>query len=148
MKIFIAALIFSGASMSISAAPNGVVTLASSYPVSETVTRLGDAARAKNLLVFATINFAADAAKAGLSMNDSQLLIVGNPKGGTPVMQAVPLAALDLPLKILVWGDAKGQVWVSYNAPEYLKTRHGIPDELAAPLAGIGALVNGALAPK
>lgn len=130
-----------------SAAPPGVVTVPSTYDASETVARLTDAAKAKNLLVFATINFARDAATIGLSMNDAQLLIVGNPRGGTPAMQAVPLAALDLPLKILVWSDANSKVWVSYNAPEYLQGRYGLSDELAKPLSGIGPLVAGALKP-
>lgn len=130
-----------------SAAPPGVVTVPSAYPAAATLARLSDAAKANNLLLFAVIDFSRDAAKAGLSMHDAQLLIVGNPKGGTPVMQAAPLAALDLPLKILVWSDAGGKVWVSYNAPDYLQNRYGLSDELARPLAGIGALVSGALRP-
>lgn len=130
-----------------SAAPPGIVTVASAYPAAETLTRLSDAARSKNLLVFATINFSRDAANAGLSMNDAQLLIVGNPKGGTPIMQAQPLAALDLPLKILVWTDANAKAWVSYNAPEYLQDRYGLSDDLTKPLATIAPLVNGALRP-
>lgn len=148
MKKTIATLVLSGAAIVTSAAPPGVITVPSTYPVSETTTRLTDAAKAKKLMVFAMIDFARDAANAGLSMNDSRLLVVGNPKGGTPVMQAVPLAALDLPLKILVWSDADGKVWVSYNAPEYLKDRYGIPDELAKPLGAVRELVNGALQPK
>jgi uncharacterized protein (DUF302 family) len=147
MKKIIATLALSGAFMLTSAAPPGVVTVPSTYDASETVARLTDAAKAKNLLVFATINFARDAATIGLSMNDAQLLIVGNPRGGTPAMQAVPLAALDLPLKILVWSDANSKVWVSYNAPEYLQGRYGLSDELAKPLSGIGPLVAGALKP-
>jgi uncharacterized protein (DUF302 family) len=128
-----------------SAAPEGIVTVQSTHSVSDTLARLANAAKAKSLTIFATINFARDAADAGLSMQDSQLIIVGNPKGGTPAMRAVPLAALDLPLKILVWADADGKVWVSYNAPEYLQKRYGLSDDLSKPLSAIGTLVNSAL---
>lgn len=127
------------------AAPPDIVTVASAYGAPETVLRLTNMAKAKSLTVFATINFSQDASSAGLSMRNTQLIILGNPKSGTPVMQAAPLAALDLPLKILVWNDADDKVWVSYNAPDYLKKRHGLSDELAAPLSGIGALVSAAL---
>jgi uncharacterized protein (DUF302 family) len=118
MKNIVLALIFSGNSMYTSAAPPGVVTVPSTYTASDTLARLTDAAWAKKPQVFATINFACDAANAGLSMHDSQLLIVGNHKSGAPVIQVVLLAALDLPLKILVRTDANGKVWVSYNALE------------------------------
>lgn len=131
--------------MSTIAAPSDVVTLASSYSQSETVTRLTNTAKAKKLIVFAAINFAQDAANVGLSLSETQLLIVGNPTGGTPAIQAVPLTALDLPLKILIWTDANSKVWVSYNAPGYLKERYGLTDELAKPLSGIGTLIGEAL---
>lgn len=131
--------------MSTIAAPSDIVTLASSYSQSETVTRLTNTAKAKKLIVFAAINFAQDAANVGLSLSETQLLIVGNPTGGTPAIQAVPLTALDLPLKILIWTDANSKVWVSYNAPGYLKERYGLSDELAKPLSGIGTLISGAL---
>ena len=123
----------------------GIVTLPSPYPVNVTINRLAGLVLAKNMQVFARIDFAADAHKAGLTMHDSQLLVFGNPKGGTPVMQAMPQAALDLPLKALVWQDEQGKVWVSYNAPAYLGARHGITPDLLKPLEGIKALVQQAV---
>ena len=83
-----------------------------------------------------------EAERAGLKMNPTQLLIFGSPKAGTPLMVASPTLAIDLPLKALVWEDAGGKVWVSYNAPEYLKQRHNIPDELVKNIAGIGPLLE------
>jgi uncharacterized protein (DUF302 family) len=132
--------------MSTFAEDNGIITLPSHYSIDDTVSRLTKTAQSKNLLIFATIDFSKDAEKAGLTMNGSRLLIVGNPKAGTPVMQAAPLAALDLPLKLLVWQDDEKRIWVSYNAPSYLQARHGISPELAKPLAGIVDLVSKALA--
>jgi len=120
----------------------GLTTVASPYPVNVTIDRLAALAQAKNMLVFARIDFAADAKKAGMPLHESQLLVFGNPKGGTPVMQAVPTAALDLPLKALAWQDEQGHVWVSYNAPEYLAARHGIASDLNKPLEGINALIK------
>jgi len=122
----------------------GMASIASRYSVAETAQRIADLAQARNMLVFARIDFAADARRAGLAMNDSQLVIFGNPKGGTPVMQAQPSAALDLPLKALAWRDASGAVWVSYNAPSYIAARHSINPELAKPLEGIVGLVRDA----
>lgn len=147
MKRFIPALLLFGASMVTTAAPPGVMTVPSAYPVAESIARLSAAAREKNLVIFATIDFSRDAADAGLPLHPSRLLIVGNPKAGTPVMQAAPLAALDLPLKILIWSDTNGKVWASYNAPAYLQDRYGLSNELARPLAGIGDLIRGALQP-
>jgi uncharacterized protein (DUF302 family) len=98
----------------------------------------------KGLTIFARIDFSGDAKQAGLEMRPTQMLIFGNPKGGTPVMVAVPSAALDLPLKILISQDSSGKVWFSYNAPEYLAKRHAIPAGLAANISGVGALVKAA----
>lgn len=148
MGKFISALILYWTVMLTSAEPLGIDTAASTFSMSETVLRLTEAAKSKKMLIFANINFSQDAAKVGLSMNDSQLLIVGNPKGGTPAMQAVPLAALDLPLKILVWKDGNGKVWVSYNTPAYLRNRYGLTEEVARPLSSIVELVNSALHPE
>jgi uncharacterized protein (DUF302 family) len=92
--------------------------------------------------VFARIDFSGDAVKAGLSMPPTQMLIFGNPKAGTPLMLAAPSVAIDLPLKALAWQDGGGQVWLSYNAPEYLKKRHGLPEALLPNIAGIKALVE------
>jgi len=145
MKNILPILATVGAVMTANAAPLDIVTVRSAYDSAETVLRLTNTAKAKSLTIFSIINFAQDASNAGLSMKDTRLIILGNPKSGTPVMQAVPLAALDLPLKILIWSDANDRVWVSYNAADYMKKRYGLTDELAAPISGIGALVEAAL---
>ena len=123
-------------------ADNGVVDVPSNYSVAETVDRLEALVKSKQLIVFARIDFSGDAAKAGLSMPPTQMLIFGSPKAGTPLMLAAPRVAIDLPLKALAWQDASGRVWLSYNAPEYLKSRHGLPETLLANIAGIKALVE------
>jgi uncharacterized protein (DUF302 family) len=123
-------------------ADSGIENVASNYSVAETIDRLESLVKSKQLTVFARIDFSGDAAKAGLSMPPTQLLIFGNPKAGTPLMQAVPSAAIDLPLKALAWQDSSGRVWLSYNAPEYLRQRHGLPIELLPNIAGIKALVE------
>ena len=99
------------------------------------------------MTIFARVNFGRDAEKAGLKMHPSQLLILGNPKGGTPLMVAAPRTALDLPLKVLAWADETGQCWVSCNTPEYLQQRHGFPSALIANIAPLSALVHAALEP-
>jgi len=123
-------------------ADNGVESVASNYSVSETIDRLETLVNSKHLTVFARIDFSGDAAKAGLSMPPTQMLIFGNPKAGTPLMIAAPSVAIDLPLKAVAWQDSAGRVWLSYNAPEYLKTRHGLPEALLPNIAGIKALVE------
>jgi uncharacterized protein (DUF302 family) len=123
-------------------AENGVVNVASNHSVAESIDRLESLVKSKQLTVFARIDFSGDAAKAGQTMQPTQMLIFGNPKSGTPLMVAAPSVALDLPLKALAWQDGNGQVWFSYNAPEYLKNRHGIPDALLPNIAGIKALVE------
>ena len=123
-------------------AENGIVNVASSHSVPESIDRLESLAKSKQLTIFVRIDFSGDAAKAGLSMPPTQMLIFGSPKAGTPLMLAVPSVALDLPLKALAWQDGNGQVWLSYNAPEYLKDRHGMPDALLPNIAGIKALVE------
>jgi uncharacterized protein (DUF302 family) len=128
-------------------APNeaGIVTKLSPRPVSETVTRLTDMVTARGMKVFAVIDQAAEARSAGLELRDTTLVIFGNPAGGTPVMAAEPLAALDLPLKVLVWDDA-GQAKVSYYAPATLAGRHHLSADLAAKLAGIDPLTDALVA--
>src|SRR5215470_17260660 len=123
-------------------ADNGIENVASNHSVAETIDRLESLAKSKQLTVFARIDFSGDAAKAGLAMPPSQMLIFGNPKAGTPLMQAVPTVAIDLPLKALAWQDGEGRVWLSYNAPEYLQQRHGLPAALLPNIAGIKALVE------
>jgi len=123
-------------------ADNGMVNVAAHRSVSETVDRLEALVKSKQLTVFARIDFSGDAARAGLSMPPTQLLIFGNPKAGTPLMLAAPSVAIDLPLKALAWQDSGGQVWLSYNAPEYLRARHAFPETLVPNIAGIKALVE------
>jgi uncharacterized protein (DUF302 family) len=126
----------------VASAENGVVNVASNHSVPESIDRLESLVNSKQLTVFARIDFSGDAAKAGLTMPPTQMLIFGNPKSGTPLMLAAPSVALDLPLKALAWQDSNGQVWLSYNAPEYLRDRHGVPDALLPNIAGIKALVE------
>ena len=116
------------------AANNGLITLASKYPVEESLRRL------ESLL-----NHSGEADKVGLKMPPTKLLIFGNPKGGTPLMQAAPTVAIDLPLKALFWEDANGECWLTYNDPEYLQSRHGVPAELLANLSGMNALLQKAV---
>lgn len=123
-------------------AENGIVNVASNHSVPESIDRLESIAKSKQLTVFARIDFSGDATKAGLTMPPTQMLIFGSPKAGTPLMLAAPSVALDLPLKALAWQDSNGQVWLSYNAPEYLKDRHGVPDALLPNIAGIKLLVE------
>lgn len=123
---------------------NGIVNVPSKYSVSESVQRLDALVKSRGLTVFAHIDFSADAAKAGLRMPAAQLLIFGNPTSGTPLMIASPSIALDLPLKALAWEDAQGKVWLSYNAPEYLKQRHGLRNELLKNISGVAALIENA----
>jgi uncharacterized protein (DUF302 family) len=126
---------------------HGVVDVRCQLPVVETIDRLQSLATAAGLTVFARIDFSGDAQRAGLTMRPMQMLLFGNPKGGTPVMVAAPRAGLDLPLKALAWQDNEGSVWLSYNEPEYLQSRHGFPPALTANFAGIRALVQKAAAP-
>jgi uncharacterized protein (DUF302 family) len=122
----------------------GFEQIASSHSVAETFERLESALEAHNILIFARLDFAADAARAGLAMRAERMLIFGNPKAGTPLMQAAPAVGLDLPLKVLVWEDAQGKTWVAYNRPEYIIARHGLPAALAANLAGVIPLIEAA----
>jgi len=120
----------------------GISHTPSPYPVSDTVDRLTEAVRAAGATLFAIIDHSGEAERAGLSMRPTKLLIFGSPVAGTPVMVAAPLAALDLPLKVLVWEDADGAVWMTHLDPDWLAGRHGIPPGLAAPLAAAGALAG------
>ncbi len=114
---------------------SGIVNKASNHSVEETVDKLRGILQSKGITLFALIDHSGEADKAGMTMRDTKLLIFGNPKAGTPVMVASPGSALDLPLKILIWEDADGKVWLSYNSPEYLKERHNIPAELLPNIA-------------
>jgi uncharacterized protein (DUF302 family) len=118
----------------------GVVTKACPRSVAETVERLQRLIDEKGLVLFAVIDHSGEATRAGLEMPDTKLVIFGSPVAGTPVMVAAPLAALDLPLKLLVWEDSDGAVWVSYNSPAYLAERHHLGEDLRARLEPIDAI--------
>jgi uncharacterized protein (DUF302 family) len=122
--------------------PSGVVVLASFYPVARTVDRLESLFKEKGIMIFARIDFSGDASRAGLQMRPEQMLIFGNPRGGTPLMQAVPTVGLDLPLKALVWEDAEGKTWLAYNDPKYIVQRHGVESNLSANLAAVIPLLE------
>ena len=125
---------------------NGVVTLRGHQGVDATVETVESILQTKNVKLFTVVDHSGEARSAGLKMPETKLLIFGNPAGGTPAMLAAPTLALDLPLKILVWEDAEGQVWISYNSVEYLRERHGVPAELAEKLGlvvGLAAAVAG-----
>jgi uncharacterized protein (DUF302 family) len=125
---------------------NGILTVPTRHSVGQAADRLAALIEAKHIILFARIDFAADAQRAGLAMAPSQLLVFGNPRAGTPLMQASPTVALDLPLKVLVWQDGDGGVWLSYNATGYLQARHEVPAELMKAVDGIGPLVQAAAA--
>ncbi len=125
----------------------GIKVLPAAGSVQEIMERLETLAKKRGLTLFARIDFAKDAAAAGLSMLPTQLLILGNPAAGTPLMVAAPGTALDLPLKILAWQDSANRCWVCFNTPEYLQQRHGFPAALLPNVAGLEKLVQAATAP-
>jgi uncharacterized protein (DUF302 family) len=129
-------------------AADGLTTIASDYGPKETMDRLETEIKAKGITVFARIDHAAGAAQAGLSLRPTEVLIFGNAKAGTPLMQADQTIGIDLPLKALVWQDADGKVWLSYNEPGWLATRHRLPAAtkvtVDAMAGGLGALARGA----
>jgi len=120
---------------------NGLLQVASKYSVEETVRRLESGLAERGVQVFALIDHSGEAEKVGMKMRPTKLLIFGNPKGGTPLMIAAPSLAIDLPLKALVSEDEDGKLWVSYNSPEYLQQRHGVPQDLIKNIAVVGTLV-------
>ena len=121
---------------------NGITRLPSRHSVAETVAKLEDMLKAKNVKLFAIVDHSGEAEKAGLKMPNTKLLIFGSPKAGTPLMLAAPSIALDLPLKILVAEDGDGKVWVSYNAPKYLQERHQLSEDLLPNIGVIAALAG------
>jgi uncharacterized protein (DUF302 family) len=121
---------------------NGIVTLPSDRSVDATVDRLKNVLQSKGITLFALIDHSGEAEKVGTKMPPTKLLIFGSPKAGTPLMLASPSSAIDLPLKILVWEDQQGKVCVSYNSPEYLKERHGLPPELVSNIAVVKGLAE------
>jgi uncharacterized protein (DUF302 family) len=127
----------------VSASPEvGVVSLASPSAVNDTTERVVRVLKQAGMTIFAQIDQQGAAQSVGLTMRPMMLVLFGNPKGGTPFMQAYPTLAIDLPLKVLVWEDAHGQVWVSTNSPEYLQRRHGLAE---TPFVGMPELLARAL---
>ena len=124
---------------------NGMIHLSSPHSVIETLARLETIVQTKGLTIQARIDHSGDAAKAGLEMLPTKLLIFGNARAGTPLMIASPGVAIDLPLKALVWQDDAGKVWLSYNSPDYLKERHAVPENLLQNIAGIGPICSEAV---
>jgi uncharacterized protein (DUF302 family) len=124
---------------------DGLITLRSPYPVFETLDRLEALLRLKSVKIFTRVDHSGEAQNAGLSMPPTQVLIFGNPKGGTPVMLANPLSAIDLPLKALAWQDTAGKVWLTWNDPQYLKSRYNLSDQILAPLVTATSLIAQAL---
>jgi uncharacterized protein (DUF302 family) len=120
---------------------NGIITKRSRQSVDQTVETFKGILQAKGITLFALVDHSGEAEKVGMKMPPTKLLIFGNPKGGTPLMIASPTVAIDLPLKVLVAEDSKGNVWVSYNAPAYLQERHVLPAELLKNIAVVEALV-------
>jgi uncharacterized protein (DUF302 family) len=131
--------------MSTAAQSDGIISKDSPRSVDDTVARLSEVVADNGLKLFAVIDHSGEAKANGLELRDTKLVVFGSPLAGTPVMVAAPLAALDLPLKVLVWDD-RGQTKVSYLAPAALAARHRLPDELAARLAGIDKLTDALVA--
>jgi uncharacterized protein (DUF302 family) len=123
---------------------NGIIERQSDHPVDETVERLKGMLQKKGVTLFALVDHSGEAGKVGMKMPNTKLLIFGNPKAGTPLMLASPSVAIDLPLKILVSEGEQGKVWVSYDSPEYLRQRHGLPPELLKNIAVVETLANAA----
>lgn len=126
-------------------ANNGIISQPSQYSVPETIDRLTAVLQAKGITIFARIDQQAEAEKVGMSLRPTQLLLFGNPQAGTPLMVAEPTIALDLPLKVLAWETADGNVLLSYNDPNYLKWRFSLSDELVKNIAVIAPLIHQAL---
>jgi uncharacterized protein (DUF302 family)/uncharacterized membrane protein YidH (DUF202 family) len=148
MAIYLISIRYSGNPYSVNtevtlmAPNNGILTQQSNHSVDETLKNLQRALEAKGVTVFAVVDHSGEAKKVGLKMRPTKLIIFGSPKAGTPLMLAAPSIALDLPLKILVSEDDAGKVWVSYDSPEYLKQRHGVPSELLQNIAVVEALAT------
>jgi len=123
-------------------AADGLIEVKSAFPAKETMNRFEETAKQRGLNIFARIDHAAGATKIGKTLRPTEVLIFGNPQGGTPFMECTQTVGIDLPLKVLVWEDAQGQVWLGYNDPAYLARRHGAPDcpavvNLSKALAGL-----------
>jgi uncharacterized protein (DUF302 family) len=146
MRVWQIALLLLGLALPATAADstikkkNGIIDVPSNHSVDETVDRVKSILQSKGITLFAFIDHSGEAEKVGMQMRPTKLLIFGSPKAGTPLMVASPSIAIDLPLKILVWEDAQGKVWLSYNSPEYLQERHDLPQDLVKNIAVVGTL--------
>jgi uncharacterized protein (DUF302 family) len=129
---------------------NGLITISSVFPVRETIDRLSARVTSLGLNIFARVDHAAGAAKVGMPLRPTELLIFGNPKGGTPLMQDQQTAGIDLPIKALAWEDADGKVWLTYNDASWIAERHGLgresADAVKAIASGVSALAHYAAA--
>ena len=126
----------------VQATNKGIIEKPSNHSVDQTVEKLKNILQAKGVALFALVDHSGEAEKVGMKMRPTKLLIFGSPKAGTPLMLAAPTVAIDLPLKILVQEDAQGKVWLSFNSPEYLKERHGLPQDLLQNIAVVGTLAD------
>jgi uncharacterized protein (DUF302 family)/uncharacterized membrane protein YidH (DUF202 family) len=120
----------------------GIINAASKHSVDETVASVKEILEARGVTLFALVDHSGEAEKVGMKMRPTKLFIFGSPKAGTPLMLAAPTSAIDLPLKLLIWEDAQGKVWISYNSPEYLQGRHAIPPELLQNIAVVATLAS------
>src|SRR6516165_395153 len=130
---------------------HGLTTAPSGFGPKETMDRLENEIRAHGLNVFARIDHAAGAAEVGLTLRPTELIIFGNARGGTPLMQSAQTAGIDLPLKTLVWEDATGKTWISYNQPSWIAQRHGVAnaEPIVAKMAALlSAIANAAASPN
>ena len=121
---------------------NGLIDLPSKHSVDETLDKLRGILASKNITMFTIVDHSGEAAKVGMKMLPTKLVIFGNPKAGTPVMIASPSSAIDLPLKILIWEDDHGKAWITYNSPAYLQQRHNLPAEVLPNISVIEVLAK------
>ncbi len=119
---------------------SGIIDKPSGHSVDQTVEKLKNILQARGVTLFALVDHSGEAEKVGMKMRPTKLLIFGSPKAGTPLMLAAPSIAIDLPLKLLVWQDDRGKVWISYNSPDYLRERHGLPQHLLQNFAVVETL--------
>ena len=147
LRVFVAGcalvIALSGFNMASSASNNGLISVQSSVSARETLDRLLAALAARKLTVFASVDHAAGAASVGLPLRPTAVVIFGNPKGGTPLMQDQQSAGIDLPLKALVWEDDDGKVWLTYNDPAWIAERHGLGTASAPAVTAVSALLKG-----
>jgi uncharacterized protein (DUF302 family) len=132
--------------MSVNAVVDGLRILPTQHSVADVLARVQSIARARGLTIFSQIDFSGDAERSGLALRPTGLVILGSPKAGTPLIDAAPTVAIDLPLKILAWQDADGRTWVAFNDATYLQARHRFPAELEKNIAALGALAEAAAA--